>query len=743
MGITGKGNMRNFGRFCRLFGVTAVLFALFGLILPILSVAAADTTGPLQPSARDSSIAINFAKILEIRHFSQKEINIDVSRQAFDLFIKAVDPMKLYFTEADVQAFKEKYRDHFALRARKGDLAPAFEIYNIFLERVAERCALAQKILDEPLDFTLDDEIVRDKELLAFPKDDAQIADRWRKRVKFEILSLEADKRDEAKKEAAKKEGDAAESAEPESPDPWANEQPVKRLHRRYTSFLKRMLQTSNDDVLELVLTSIANVYDPHTSYLSPKTWDNFNIQMSLNFEGIGATLGWEDGYTQVKGIVKGSPAEKQGELKIGDRVIGVGQGEEGPFDDVVDMKLSDVVDKIRGKRGSIVRLQVIPGNRIIKIVRDQIDLEESAAKGEVFEVGKKGDGTPYKIGVIDIPSFYLDTEALRKDDKSARSTVHDVRVILDQFLKQGVDACVIDLRVNGGGLLTEAIALTGLFVEGGTVVQAKPDPMRRGDSKSVVFHNDPDPGIAWGGPLVVLTSKFSASAAEILAGAIKVYHRGLIIGDSTTHGKGSVQSVTPISDLLFGSMLREAPNLGVIKITVQGFWLPTGDTPQLKGIASDVTLPSLTDHLESISEADLDNPLKLGKIPAAKFLPTFDYVTPPIVAELTEKSKARTGQSPDFIKVEEKIKLYKEYKDKKTTPLQRDKYFAELEKLDSDKEEEEKLEKIINNSSEIQRDYYLDEALNITADYLDLLKKNNITFQKEKNAGVSFSFGL
>lgn len=715
--------------------------AILGAIIASLPLRTVDAAGPLEPSARDTSIAINFAKILEVRHFSQKRIDQSVSQQAFDLYIKAVDPMKLYFTEGDVKSFEEKYRDNFALLARKGDLAPAFDIYDTFLARVSERCALAQKILDTPLDFTADEEIVRDKDLLTFPKDDAEIADRWRKRVKFEILSLEADKRDEAKK----KESQAADAKpdENEAEDPWANEAPVDRLRRRYASFEKRMMQTSNDDVLEIALSAIANVYDPHTSYLSPKTSENFNIQMSLNFEGIGATLGWEDGYTQVKEIVKGSPAEKQGELKIGDRIIGVGQGDEGPIDDVVDMKLADVVDKIRGKGGTTVRLQVIPGNRIIKIVRDRIDLEESAAKGEVFEAGKKADGTPYKIGVIDIPSFYLDTEALRKDDRSARSTVHDVHVILDRFLKQGVDACVVDLRVNGGGLLTEAISLTGLFVEGGTVVQAKPDPRRRGDKKSAVLHNDPDPGIAWGGPLVVLTSKFSASASEIFAGAIKDYHRGLVIGDTTTHGKGSVQSVTPISDLLFGSMLSEAPNLGVIKITVQGFWLPAGDTSQLKGIPSDIVLPSLTDHLESISEADLDNPLKLEKIPAAKFLPQFDYVTPAMVAELAKESEDRTAKSPDFIKVEEKINLYKEYKDKKTTTLNRDKYFVELEKLNTDKEEEEKFEKIIKNSSEIHRDYYLDEVLNITADYLNLLKTNHITFQKEKESGVAFHFGL
>jgi len=686
----------------------------------------------LSPTARDRGIAINFAKILEARHFSQRKIDESVSQQAFDFFIKAVDPMKLYFTAGDVTAFEAKYRNNFALVIKKGDLTPAFEIYRAYLERVDQRTALALKLLDEPMDFTADEEIIRDKDLLTFPKDSAEITDRWRKRIKFEILSLEADKRDQAKKEQAKKEGNTA-NAKEEAPDPWANESPIERLQRRYASFQKRMHQTSNDDVLEITLTAVANVYDPHTSYSSPKSYENFNIQMSLNFEGIGATLGWEDGYTQVKEIVKGSPAEKQGELAVGDRIIGVGQGDDGPIDDVVDMKLSDVVEKIRGKGGTTVRLQVIPGNRVIKIVRDRIDLKESAAKGEVFEAGVKADGTPYKIGVIDLPSFYLDTDALRRGDLSARGTVHDVSAILDSFVKQNVDACVVDLRVNGGGLLQEAISLTGLFVEGGTVVQVKPDPRRRGDKNSVLSHNDPDPGIAWGGPLVVLTSKFSASASEIFAGAIQDYHRGLVIGDTTTHGKGSVQSVTPIADLLFGS-LSEAPNLGMIKVTIQGFWLPAGDSSQLKGIPSDIVLPSLTDHLERISESDLDNALSFEKIPAAKFLPQYPYVTPAIVSDLAKRSQARVAQSPDFIKVAEKIKLYNEYKDKKTTSLNREKYFAELEKLDTDKEEEEKIEKVINNSSEIERDYYLDEVLAITADYLNDLKAQNVQFEAEKS---------
>ena len=235
----------------------------------------------------------------------------------------------------------------------------------------------------------------------------------------------------------------------------------------------------------------------------------------------------------------------------------------------------------------------------------------------------------------------------------------------------------------------------------------------------------------------MVLTSRFSASASEIFAGAIKDYHRGLVVGDKTTHGKGSVQSVTPIADLLFGSMLEEAPNLGMIKVTVQGFWLPGGDTSQIRGIPSDVVIPSLTGHLEGIGESDLDNPLKLEKIQPAKYLPTFNYVTPEIVEALAKLSEDRTAKSPDFIKVEEKISLYDQYKSKKTTSLNREKYFAELEKLDSDKEEEEKIEKVIRNSSEITRDYYPDEVLNITSDYLNILASKNIVFEKEKSGSV------
>ena len=700
----------------------AFLFALFA------GVSAFGEQEPLVPKAIDKGIAVNFSKILEARHFSRRTIDTDISREAFDLYIKEIDPRKIYFTQADIDEFAAAYRDDFALQIKKGKLDGAFDIYNRYIQRVIEGCVLAETILQQPLDFTVDEEIIRDKDMLTFPKTKQEMADRWRQRIKFEYLSLEADKKDADKKaESAQQQGTEISEAE----DKWSDEPPLERLKRRYHSLQKRMEQTTNDGVLEAALTSIAGVYDPHTTYMSPKTCENFNIQMSLNFEGIGATLSWEDGYTEVKEIVKGSPAEKEGELQVGDRIIGVGQGESGPIEDVVDVRLDEVVDKIRGKGGTLVRLQVIPGNRIIKIKRAKIELEDSAAKGKVFEAGEKAAGVPYKVGVIDLPSFYGDSEAMLRHEANARSTVTDVKRILEDFAADGVDACVLDLRVNGGGLLPEAIALTGLFIETGNVVQAKPDLYnRKAGRDSTYMHNDPDPGVSWGGPLVVVTSKLSASASEILAGAIKDYRRGLIVGDDTTHGKGSVQSVQPIADLLFGP-LSAKPNMGAIKVTIQGFWLPGGDSSQLKGIPSDVVIPSVTQYMEGISEADLDNPLKLEKIPAASNMPHFDYVTPEMVGALAEMSKIRCDASPEFDKVREKITLYQEVKAKKTTPLNREKYFAELDKLNSDKEEEEKLEKMIKNSSEIQKDYYLDEVLAITVDYLNLLKADHVQFQE------------
>ncbi|MBQ9873639.1 MAG: carboxy terminal-processing peptidase [Thermoguttaceae bacterium] len=698
-------------------------------------------SGALTASPRDRNIARCFTQGLELTHISRQRIDEAISARGFELYLKAIDPSKFYLTKQDVDEFAAAYARTMATSAKSGDVAPAFVIYNRYLQRVDERCAAAQKLLDENnFDFTVDETFLRDKDRVEYPGSDQEVADRVRKRVKFELLSFEAEERDKKRENEEK----GVENKESVEAVPGRAEDPVSKLKRRYSTLQKRLHQSNNDDVLELYLTAIANAYDPHTTYMSPKSYENFMITIGLNLEGIGATLQWDDGYTIVKRIVKGSPAEKQGELQVEDKIVAVGQGTDGPMEDVVDMKLTDVVDKIRGKGGTTVRLDVVSQDgkrKQIAIVREKVDLEDSAAQSAIFEVYRKKDGElvvvdprsetdekpnpdevaeTLKVGVIDLPSFYLDMKA--KNSSEGRSVSSDVRAILDDFNAKNVDACVVDLRYNGGGSLPEAVKLTGFFIETGTVVQTKPSNF--GDRPYPL--TDPDPAIVWTKPLVVMTSRLSASASEIFAGAIRDYGRGLIVGDETTHGKGSVQSMSELANNLFGRLLAQnAANLGAMKVTIQGYYLPSGVSPQLQGVKSDVVLPQFTSALEDIAESDLDYPLTFKAIDPASY-PKFGYAAAKIVDPVRSKSKERVAESKEFQDELEKIKLYKESSLRKEPTLNREKYFAELDKLNANKEETDKLEEMVNGDSGVKRDYYLDETLRITTDYFDQINLQN-----------------
>ena len=387
------------------------------------------------------------------------------------------------------------------------------------------------------------------------------------------------------------------------------------RLKRRYQSIGKRMHQTSSDELLEMFLTSVTTSFDPHSTYMAPENAKNFNIVIGLQLQGIGAELRMTDGYTVIDKLIPGGPADKSGQLKAGDRIMTVGQNDEGESVDVADMKLNDVVGLIRGHAGTVVRLGVLSEGggalKVIKITRAKVELKDQEARSTIIEDGKKLDGTPFKLGVIDLPSFYMDMQGAREGNEDFKSCTRDVRRLLDDFNRKGVDAVVLDLRKNGGGSLTEAISLTGLFIEQGPVVQVK-DPDGR-----VQQYDDTDRGMAWRGPLVVMISKFSASASEILAGAIQDYRRGLIVGDSSTHGKGTVQTMMDLGPQLF--RIANPPDLGSLKLTVQQFYRPSGDSTQQRGVLADIVLPSLTDHYD-VSEADLDYPVAFDKVPAASF---------------------------------------------------------------------------------------------------------------------------
>ena len=658
-----------------------------GLLVLVSSISACGD--PAGPRAQDRYIARTIAIRLPQGHLTKHPLDEEISRRAFKLFLKSLDPMKLYFYQSDVDRFAEK-QDHWAALLKSGDISPAYEIFSVFLKRVDERVATALDILKQPLDFTKDEEIIRDPDLLTYPKTPEEARDRWEKRIKLDLLILKADKQ-------------------------TSGAEAIEKLQRRYTSFAKRIHQTDEDELLETYLSAICESYDPHTSYMSPETLENFDITMKLELEGIGAALQSEDGYVVVKRIIPGGPAAKDGRLKVDDKIIGVGQGEDGEIVDVVDMKLSDVVQLIRGKRGTVVRLEVLPADgspkRIITITREKIELKDSEAKGQVFEVGQKPDGKPYRIGVIDLPSFYMDMSGARLGIPEFRSTTRDVRRILESFTQQGVDGVILDLRRNGGGSLQEAINLTGLFIESGPVVQVKDSGGR------VMVYDDEDTSVAWRGPLIVLISKFSASASEILAGAIQDYRRGLIVGDHSTHGKGTVQSLIDLGQELF--RLPNAPKLGALKLTIQQFYRPDGDSTQNRGVLADIELPSLTNHLEGISESDLDYALPFDRIQPAKYQ-VYSDVNSAVVDFLKKRSEERVNNSPDFQKVKQDIERYLAQREKKTVPLQEEKFMAQVKELNADKEEEKRLRALDEGSEEgIKRDYYLEEVFQIMTDYL------------------------
>lgn len=653
------------------------------------------------PGGDDKRIAQSVNHLLNSQHLSKHKLDDEISDRTLTTFLKSLDPMKLYFEQPDVDAFNRRRFDLDDL-VKKGDLTFAHEVFNVFLERVDQRVAMVDELLNTQHDFTVDEEMVTDPDVATYAHNASEAREKWRKRIKYDLLMQKSD----ATKEK-----------------PYVEAEAKERLSRRYHSFSKRMHQTDNDELLEMFLTSVTTAYDPHTTYMSPGTLKNFDIMMSLELEGIGAELKPDDGYTVVNKVIKGGAADKDGRLHPEDKIVGVGEGESGELIDVVDMKLSDVVNKIRGKQGTTVRIEVIPvgttERKVYTIARARIELKDKEAQSKVFDVGKKPNGQPFRVGVIDLPSFYMDMEGARRGLPEFKSTTRDVRKILDRFRSEGVDAVMLDLRKNGGGSLTEAINLTGLFIDRGPVVQVK-------DSNGKVEpYDDDDRGMAWDGPLVVLISKFSASASEILAGAIQDYGRGLVVGDYSTHGKGTVQSLLDLGERLFFRGLINPPQMGALKVTMQQFYRPNGESTQKRGVLADLELPSLTTHLP-VGESDLDQAMEWNQVPRASFekLNLFDAN---MLDQLRKASKARVAESADFKKVTSDIDRYNKQKEQKSVTLNEAKFLAERAELNADKEEEDRLEKLENSGESIERDYYLDEALAITLDMVKALQNRHV----------------
>ncbi len=654
--------------------------------------AIATGSGSPQPGPNDRHIAVAVRRHLEREHFLRQPIDDAMAHRWFDAFLESLDPWKLYFLQSDIDGFLAK-RDSLDDLVKRGDVTFAYEVLARFLQRVDQRLPLIEKLIDAPLDFTEEESMVVDREATRWAQSEAEAEDTWRKRIKYDLLvqKMEETPPDEAK----------------------------DKLHRRYRSFAKRMHQMTADELLETYLSSLTSSFDPHTSFMSPGTLENFEIQMRLQLDGIGAQLKSEDGYTTIVDLTPGGAAERDGRLKSKDRVVGVGQNTDGELVDTVDMNLNEVVKMIRGKRGTVVRLKVIPvgetAPKVYDITRDKIELKDAEARGEIIEHGLKADGSPYRIGVINLPSFYMDMAGAQQGQSEYKSTTRDCRRLLDEFRQERVDCVALDLRNNGGGSLPEAIKLTGLFIDRGPVVQIKDA------DQQVRPYDDVDPGVAWDGPLVVLTNKFSASASEILAGAIQDYRRGLIVGDDATHGKGTVQSLLDLGRQLF-QRFDNAPSLGAIKITMQQFYRPSGASTQLEGVKSDVVLPSITSHLP-VGESDLDHAIPFDRVPAARFQAE-GRVNDRVVEQLRKLSAERVAADEKFGEKAEDIARYEKRKNEKMISLVEDEFSKQWNEGKAAEEEEEKRleESEFSKRPVVKRDYYFDEAMNVTIDYLRAL---------------------
>ena len=655
---------------------------------------------PQRPNRDAEHVAIMVQALIQRQHLSRHALDDEISQRCLDTFLKRLDIRKIYFYQSDIDEFMQA-RNLIDDQIKRGDTSFSHRIFTRFLQRVDERTLLVDELLSEKHDFTIDEEMIKDRDLLLYPKDKQEAHERWRKRIKFELLDRKSEKIDLA--------------------------EAIEKVRRRHHSNQKRMHQTSGDELLEMYLTSLTTGFDPHSTYMSADTLENFDIAMKLELEGIGASLRSIDGDTVVEDIIAGGAADKHNMLKRKDKIVSVGQGEDGEMFEVVDMKLTNVVKLIRGKRGTIVRLGVIPvgktERKIYTITRERIELKDKEARSEIIRKIegtdgtmiqlRKADGTPFTVGWIDLPSFYMDMAGARAGRPDFKSTTRDVSRLLSDFRHKNVDAVVLDLRLNGGGALTEAVKLTGLFIDRGPVVQVK------GPDGHVKPYDDGEIGTEWSGPLVVLVSRFSASASEIFAGAIQDYGRGVIVGDRSTHGKGTVQQLFDLGDVIG----FEGHDFGALKMTIQQFYRPSGDSTQNRGVLADIELPSLSTHIENIGEADLDYAMKFDQIDEASHH-HYELASSSLIEDLRKRSATRVSQSKDFADVQEKIRRYKEQVARKSVTLNEEKFMAEREELNADDEIEKQVKE---HDQPVKHDFYFKEALAITLDYVDALNKNKI----------------
>jgi carboxyl-terminal processing protease len=588
----------------------------------------------IAPTDRQRAIARRVGSILEEAHYRHVLIDDHMSGEIFDRYIESLDGQHSYFLASDLKEF-EQWRFRFDDMIHTGDVEPGFAIFARYQQRNRERIAAALKMLDTEPDWTADESMEYDRKDAPWATTNAQLDEVWRKRVKNDGLSLLL------------------------TGKTW--KEAVDLLRKRYQHVLKRVDQISSDDVFENLMNAYARTFDPHSNFFSPRDSEEYRITMSLNYDGIGASLQQTDDYIQVMNLIEGGPAAVAGTLKPNDRITGVQQGADAMVTDVVGWRLDDVVQLIRGKAGTIVKLQVLPAGaapgspeKMLVFTRNKVNLDNQAAKQEIRTVNR--GGRMLKIGVITIPSFYQDVAAQAAGEPNYRSTTRDVHRLLGELTAAGVDGIVLDLRDDGGGYLPEATALTGLFIDKGPVVQLKDATGR------VEVLDDPDPGIAYSGPLSVLVNRYSASASEIFAGALQDYHRAYILGQRT-FGKGTVQNLIPLD------RWSQKPMSGQITVTIGKFYRVTGESTQHRGVEPDVQLPSVID-MKEVGESALEAALPWDRIQSASFNAWHDEHPVIALPSLVNEETVREQRDPDYRYLVDEVSALNKERAEKTLSL-------------------------------------------------------------------------
>ena len=672
-------------------GLAALLGA--AMTTPAATPPAAATAAALAPTEQENYVARRVADIIAHEHYRRAPLDDHLSSLILDRYLDAIDGGRSYFYASDIAEF-EKYRYQLDDAIKTGDVEPAFVIFRRYQQRSRERVAYAIDLLAKKPDFDIEESFNFDREKEPWPANAAEMNELWRKRVKNDALSLVTTGKQ------------------------WP--EVVDLLRKRYEHVAKRMDQSKPDDVFEAFMNAFVLSLDPHSNYFSARNSEEYNIQMSLSYEGIGASLQLTDDYVTVMDVIAGGPAAVSGKLTASDRITAVGQGKSGELEDVIGWRLDDVVGKIRGPGGSIVRLQLLPAGaapgstqKVVEFTRNRVSLENQASKKAMRTVPR--NGRDLKVGVVTVPSFYQDYDASRAGAKDYRSTTRDVQRLIGELRKDGAEVIIMDLRANGGGYLPEAESLTGLFIDRGPVVQL------RDTAGHIEVDDDPNPAVFYSGPMIVLVDRFSASASEIFAGAIQDYGRALIVGQQT-YGKGTVQNAHPLNYSIFG----RKPELGQLNVTIGKYYRVTGESTQDRGVTPDISLPSLIDASE-VGESTRDRALPWDRIEPASFKVEGDLKG--LATQLQRLHEERTAGSADFRYLREDIAAVDAIRSQKTLSLNLKTREADRKKQETDRLNRENAwrtahdVKPVASLEEIKDDatagILLDEAAQIAADLL------------------------